>query len=33
LGAALILCGIAVFVWATFLRSSKKKARRRDIQT
>jgi hypothetical protein len=33
LGAALILCGIAVFVWATFLRSSKKKARRRHIQT
>ena len=33
LGAALILCAIAVFVWATFLRSSKKKARRRHIQT
>jgi hypothetical protein len=33
LGAALILCGIAVFVWATFLRSSKKKPPRRRIQT
>ena len=33
LGAALILCGIAVFVWATFLRSSKKKAPRRRIRT
>jgi hypothetical protein len=32
-GAALILCGIAVFVWATFLRSPKKKAPRRRIQT
>ena len=33
LGAALILCGIAVFLWATFLRSSKKKPRRRRMQT
>ena len=33
LGAALILCGIAVFVWATFLRSSKKKPPRHRIQT
>jgi hypothetical protein len=33
LGAALIVCGIAVFVWATFLRSSKKKAPRRRIRT
>jgi hypothetical protein len=33
LGAALIFCGIAVFVWATFLRSSKKKPPRRRIQT
>jgi hypothetical protein len=33
LGAALIVCGIAVFVWATFLRSSKKKSPRRRIQT
>jgi hypothetical protein len=28
LGAALILCGIAVFVWATFLKSSQKKPSR-----
>ena len=33
LGAALILCGIAVFVWATFLRSPKKKAPRRRVRT
>lgn len=33
LGAALILCGIAVFVWATFLKSSKKKSPRRRMQT
>ena len=33
LGAALILCGVAIFVWATFLRSSKKKPPRRRIQT
>ena len=33
LGAALILCGVAVFVWATFLRSSKKKAPHRRIRT
>ena len=33
LGAALILCGVAVFVWATFLKSSKKKAPRRRIRT
>jgi hypothetical protein len=28
LGAALIICGIAVFVWATFLKSSNKKSSR-----
>ncbi|HUC97833.1 MAG TPA: hypothetical protein VMR88_05100 [Candidatus Polarisedimenticolaceae bacterium] len=33
LGAALILCGVAVFVWATFRKSSKKKAPRRRIRT
>ena len=33
LGAALILCGIAVFIWATFLKSSKKKPPRRRMQT
>ena len=33
LGAALILCGIALFLWATFLRSSKKKPPRRRMQT
>lgn len=33
LGAALILCGVAVFLWATFLRSSKKKPPRRRMQT
>jgi len=32
-GAGLILCGIAVFVWATFLRSPKKKASHRRIRT
>jgi hypothetical protein len=32
LGAALILCGIAVVVWATFLKSSKKKPSRRRMQ-
>jgi len=32
-GTALILCGIAVFVWATFLRSPKKKVPRRRIHT
>ena len=32
LGAALILCGIAVFVWATFLKSSNKKSPRRRMR-
>jgi hypothetical protein len=32
LGAALILCGIAVFVWATFLKSPKKKPPRRRMR-
>ena len=32
LGAALILCGIAVFVWATFLKSSNKKPPRRRMR-
>ena len=32
LGAVLILCGIAVFVWATFLKPSKKKPPRRRMQ-
>ena len=32
LGAALILCGIAVVVWATFFKSSRKKPSRRRMQ-
>jgi hypothetical protein len=32
LGAALILCGVAVFVWATFLKSSNKKSPRRRMR-
>ena len=32
LGAALILCGIALFVWATFLKSSNKKSPRRRMR-
>lgn len=32
LGAGLILCGIAVIIWATFLKPSKKKPPRRRMQ-
>jgi hypothetical protein len=32
LGAALILCGIGVIVWATFLKSSKKNSPRRRMR-
>ncbi|MGH7827784.1 MAG: hypothetical protein ACREQ7_21745 [Candidatus Binatia bacterium] len=33
LGAALIVCGIAVIVWATFLKSPKKKPSHNGIRT